>query len=231
MEVATQEKDELKRMVVEMVDERSALAQRAEDAEQLATARGHTIQGLRYELLEVKVERDALAARLAELEGQEPVAAQCRFKNGIEEWMWCDLAHHRYVQATLSEWAGYETRALFARPVPAEQPVNAKLLRALKELIRDADCSDYGEEGINYPVPSTHLRGASCPICEARDAIADAESQAGPVRLTEAEIGVIDRQSREGIKSLMSTWPVPLARAIEDAVLRANGLKPQTKGD
>lgn len=61
MEVATQEKDELKRMVVEMVDERSALAQRAEDAEQLATARGHTIQGLRYELAEVKVERDTLA--------------------------------------------------------------------------------------------------------------------------------------------------------------------------
>lgn len=61
MEVATQEKDELKRMVVEMVDERSALAQRAEDAEQLATARGHTIQGLRYELLEIKVERDALS--------------------------------------------------------------------------------------------------------------------------------------------------------------------------
>lgn len=112
-----------------------------------------------------------------------------------------------------------------------ERPVNAKLLRALKELIRDADCSDYGEEGINYPVPSTHLRGASCPICEARDAIADAESQAGPVRLTEAEIGVIDRQSREGIKSLMSTWPVPLARAIEDAVLERNGLKPQAKGD
>lgn len=104
----------------EAADALEALAQRAEDAEQLATARGHTIQGLRYELAEVKVERDTLAPEV---------------------------------------------------------------------------------------------------------------QQAGPVRLTEAEIGQIDRQSREGIKSLMSTWPVPLARAIEDAVLERNGLKPQAKGD
>lgn len=45
----------------EAADALEALAQRAEDAEQLATARGHTIQGLRYELTEVKVERDTLA--------------------------------------------------------------------------------------------------------------------------------------------------------------------------
>lgn len=65
-----------------------------------------------------------------------------------------------------------------------------------------------------------------------RAAIAAAEAhQAEPVRLTEAEIGRIDRQSREGIKSLMSTWPVPLARAIEDAVLERNGFNPLAKGD
>jgi len=70
--------------------------------------------------------------KLAELEGQEPVAAQCRFTDSRDEWWrWCDLVHHRYVQAHPSEWAGYETRALYTRPVLAE-PVNTRLLAALR---------------------------------------------------------------------------------------------------
>lgn len=51
----------------EAADALEALAQRAEDAEQLATARGHTIQGLRYELAEVKVERDTLAPEVQQV--------------------------------------------------------------------------------------------------------------------------------------------------------------------
>ena len=125
---------------------------------------------------------------------------------------------------------GAELRQIIITHAPAE-PVNAKLLRALKELIRDADCSDYGEEGINYPVPSTHLRGASCPICEARDAIADAESQAGPVRLTEADLEECKRLADSGSPVPHMSWSQRLAFAVETAVLERNGLKPQAKGD
>ena len=46
----------------EAADMIEALAQRAEDAEQLATARGHTIQGLRQELAGSRMECDALSS-------------------------------------------------------------------------------------------------------------------------------------------------------------------------
>lgn len=47
---------------VQFAQERDAMAQRAEDAEQLATARGHTIKLLRYELSAVKVGAHILTA-------------------------------------------------------------------------------------------------------------------------------------------------------------------------
>lgn len=112
---------------------------------------------------------------------------------------------------------------LFARPVPV-QLVNVQLLEALKGMLNGADCSDYGEEGIDSPSPLTHQAGAICPVCKARDAIASAEAQqAGPVRLTDAEIGAIEREAKASPAWDLSTHPMPLARAIERAVLRANG--------
>lgn len=40
--------------------------------------------------------------------------------------------HDRTVEASPNEWDGYETRSLYARPAPADQPVNARLLAALR---------------------------------------------------------------------------------------------------
>lgn len=155
---------------------------------------------------------EELAARLAELEGQEPVA-----------WVEVVSTHEGPYNFEGMALLGKGTHLLYARPVPAE-PVNARLLAIatgqLQHIYSD-NCPD--------PVSGLESRDPKCPACQAI-AVAEAH-QAEPVRLTEAEIGRIDRQSREGIKSLMSTWPVPLARAIEDAVLERNGLKPQAKGD
>ncbi len=98
----------------EAADAIAALAQRAEDAEQLAAARGHTIQTLQRELSAVKVERDELAAKLRELEGQKPVA-----------WIGYGPRDGR-VEFSISKpvtsvFRDFGFKPLFARPVPAEQ--------------------------------------------------------------------------------------------------------------
>ena len=80
-------------------------------------------------------ERDALAARLAELEGQEPVSAQCRFV-GEQQWMHCHVEHHRLVEASPNEWDGYETRALYARPIAAAEAQQAGPVRLTDEDIK-----------------------------------------------------------------------------------------------
>ena len=67
-------------------------------------------------------ERDALAARLAELEGQEPVA-----------WVEVVSPHEGPYNFNGITLLGKGIHHLYARPVPAE-PVNARLLEALKRL-------------------------------------------------------------------------------------------------
>ncbi len=51
------------------------------------------------------------------------------------------------------------------------------LLKALRGLLEGADCSDYGEAGIDHPEPVSHQHGNSCPICSARAAIAKATGE------------------------------------------------------
>lgn len=66
-------------------------------------------------------ERDALRARLAEIEAQEPVMWQARFDDG--GWQYCAKKHYDAVVADPSRWnktRKYEVRALYARPVPAQ---------------------------------------------------------------------------------------------------------------
>ena len=65
---------------------------------------------------------DELAARLAEIEAQPPVAWQSRFTDG-GGWADCSERHARMVAATPDEWPGYEVRTLIARPAPAAAPV------------------------------------------------------------------------------------------------------------
>ena len=96
------------------------IAQQQDGTHSAPCARSCEANAFQIEIRRISAERDALAAKLAELEGQEPVSAQCRFTDGRDEWRWADLAHHRHVQANPSEWDGYETRALYASPVPAE---------------------------------------------------------------------------------------------------------------
>ena len=74
----------------------------------------------------LQAERDALAAKLAELDGQEPVA-----------WMGFGPRDGR-AEFSIKKPAGsvmrdFNMRPVFARPAPAE-PVNARLLEALKRL-------------------------------------------------------------------------------------------------
>jgi hypothetical protein len=70
----------------------------------------------------LEANREELIAELKALREQEPVAGQCRF-DGESEWKSCTVVHHLHVHVNPKEWPHYETRALYARPVPAE-PVN-----------------------------------------------------------------------------------------------------------
>lgn len=99
-------------------------------------------------------ERDALAARLAELEQQKPVAWYADYEgwgreyNGLPE---------------LSN--GVIGTPLFARPIPAD-PVNARLLQAVKNLLSWID--DYAETS-DPCFPAVQK--------QAQDAIAEAEAE------------------------------------------------------
>ena len=54
----------------------------------------------------------------AEVWGDEPVAAQCRFR-GESQWGWCSVEHHKAVQANPQDWPNYETRLVYPLPAPA----------------------------------------------------------------------------------------------------------------
>lgn len=62
--------------------------------------------------------------------------------------------------------------------------------------------------------------------------LAELEGQepATPVRLTDAEIGLIEREAKASPAWDFSTHPLPLARAIETAVLRKLGIDDRSAG-
>lgn len=153
------------------------------------------------QLLCVSAERDALAAKLAELaelEGQEPVA-----------WMGFGPRDGR-AEFSISRPAGsvmrdFNMRPIFARPVPAEQPVNARLLEALEELV-----AEFGVCGLTE---------------KARAAITSAESAPKAVRLTDEEIDVMQAQHNADFYAGIVVNHRSFFRVIETAVLRKNGIE------
>jgi hypothetical protein len=72
------------------------------------------------EIERLRRERDALAARLAEIVAQEPAAWQSRFTDD-GGWGYCSEQHTQMVAAAPHEWPGYEVRTLIARPTPAQR--------------------------------------------------------------------------------------------------------------
>ena len=114
---------------------------------------------------QLRRERDELAARLAEIEAQPPVAWQSRFTDG-GGWAGCSERHARMVAAAPDEWPGYEVRTLFARPAPAAAP---ELAEPVLE-VRACGCSqakagrcvmgDYGALPIG-----TKLYAGDAPTC------------------------------------------------------------------
>jgi len=176
---------------------------------------------VKYE--ELLAERDALAAKLAELEGQEPVA-----------WMTANREMTSFVNFHDDDLP------LFARPVHVE-PVNARLLEAIKRLSFCAQTTG-GTAGRDEELCAA--------IGEAEKAIAAAEAQQDRLLQDMHDAGrEIDRVMAEAapkavlltdedLVDLFQAWNTTygtsyadLIRAAETAVLERNGLNPQAKGD
>lgn len=68
----------------------------------------------------LQAERDALAAKLKDLEGQEPVSREFQDRDG----KWCGFIDDKHYQNTVAD-GSWPIRDLFARPVPIE-PVNVE---------------------------------------------------------------------------------------------------------
>lgn len=77
---------------------------------------------------------------------QEPCGWQCRFITPAETWGYCSKEHYETVKAAPHEYPGYEVRAVYARPVPA-QP-SRDLLRAIVD-------ATWGHAYESEQVPST----------------------------------------------------------------------------
>ena len=122
MEVATQEKDELRRMVAELVEERDALAAKLKDAE--------------HDRDEFRRVMNGFAEKMAELEGQTDNLLSTCHRLALE--LECLLLDTKD-SATVSRWWDSAMAALdewhkVKDSVSAEQPVNARLLEAIKRL-------------------------------------------------------------------------------------------------
>lgn len=161
--------------------------------------------------LQLQAERDALAAKLAELEGQGPVGEIIHSAAGPSQ----DGAY-RHV---LLSRARLENQPLFARPIPPEQPVNARLLAAARAVVARWETPTWKD------APAT-----AGFIYELRDAIAAcAESAPKAVRLTAPDI--VDALRANGMyadsRAFQRFFPTleADARAIETAVLRKNGIE------
>lgn len=220
---------------VQFAQERDAMAQRAEDAEQLATARGHTIQSLQRELSAVKVERDALAAKLKEQDAQiDDLLAICHrlalelecllldTKDLAPVSRWWDSA-----MAALDGWHKAKDAAS-VRPVPTE-PVNARLLEALRSIQRYGLDTLSGRADGGDDDRAWQRAAVNEMTKRARIALSAAEAQQSePVRLTDEEIASLlaasDKNSPR-VPSFFMTEPHKFARAVETVVLRKNGLE------
>lgn len=71
----------------------------------------------------MRAELGSLRAELEAARKQEPCGWQCRFITPTETWGYCSKEHYETVKAAPHEYPGYEVRALYARPVPAQQPM------------------------------------------------------------------------------------------------------------
>lgn len=76
-------------------------------------------------------------------------------------------------------------RALTLKPPPAAGGERERALEdAVGALLEGAECSDWGECGIDNPQPITHRPGATCPVCVARALLAatpaPVDAPAGP---------------------------------------------------
>lgn len=162
--------------------------------------------GLLREFHAVRKERDTLAARLAEMEGQEPVGEV------------------KHLHELNDEWASELPigTKLYARPVPAE-PANAPLLEArlLEAIKRLSFCAQTtgGTAGRDEELCAA--------IGEAEKVIAAAESAPKVELLSRGEINRIlwrDSRGHPGIGTPIVD-KVEFARAIETAVLAKNGIE------
>lgn len=188
-------------------------------------ARSCEANAYEIQIRQLSSERDAMAAKLAELEGQEPVA-----------WMTANREMTSFVNFHDDDLP------LYARPAPAG-PVNARLLDVATGKtphLYEGRCPDY----VNGP----ESRDPDCPACQAivsadaqqerllqdmHDAGREidrvmAEATPKAARLTDEEIASLlaasDKNSPR-VPSFFMTEPHKFARAIETAVLRKNGIE------
>ena len=133
-------------------------ADRAEDKDLIfiAAANPSAVISLIDRLKKAEAERDALAAELVELEGQEPVA-------WLYDWQAPEGLIKGWVETNRDAIPEDATniRPLYARPAPAE-PVNARLLEALKL----AECV-YRKNVVNEGEPSSVLEAMQAAITAA----------------------------------------------------------------
>lgn len=107
-----------------------------------ACANPDAVLSLIARLKSAEAERDALAAKLAELEGQEPAAwmLECPTMTGDTGWL---LSWSRSGAGVCNRLQGDQSeKPLYARSAPAEQPVNARLLEAAKGVISWTNAGD-----------------------------------------------------------------------------------------
>ena len=70
---------------------------------------------------ELTWENNRLKAELEATRNQEPCGWQSRFITPTETWGFCSKEHYETVKAAPHEYPGYEVRAVYASPVPAQQ--------------------------------------------------------------------------------------------------------------
>lgn len=196
-------------------------------------------------IAELETERDALAAELAELEGQEPVA-------WVYNWQAPEGLVKDWVETNRDEIPEGATniRPLFARQVPAE-PVNVRLLDALKRaksalvsfkfVPEHANCWEESDEedlaAIDGAIAAADAQQERL-LQDMHDAGREidrvmAEATPKAARLTDEEIASLlaasDKNSPR-VPSFFMTEPHKFARAIETAAIRKNGF-PTDGGD
>lgn len=138
--------------VVAMADTKESAYQVRKMVEEYRSASFDDVARRVDECMALRAERDALVAKLAELEGQEPVA----FGNRDEL---DDILADRHCLVT-GVRSGFHRTPLYARPVPTERPVNARLLAIATGQLQHTYaglCPD--------PVSTPNSRDPECPAC------------------------------------------------------------------